>query len=319
MTLVLAVLVLGAMAAPHLLRLERASPALAAAIWLAALSLRALGAVFSATFVVLYLPSTALFTLVTHWCWHAVIPFIATHVPLSGHALGEAAVIAPAFVLAASMASVVVGLWRAGRRVRSLLARSVVGPGPRQSLVLADGQVLVAATGLRRPRVVISAGALMKFDDEELAASLEHEHGHIARRHRYVLVAAEICRALARFIPGTRAAVRELVFHLERDADSFAVSRRQDPRALASAICKAAGATSFPAPATALSGGVVSRRVRLLLDHEAPRSPRTQIPLRLLAGVMIALVIAGAGALPAVAHAGLHEAAGLASAQHCPR
>lgn len=317
MTLVLAALVLSAIAAPHLLRLEGASPALAASIWLAALSLRALGAVFSAMFVVLYLPSTALFTLVTHLCWHAVIPFIATHLPLSGHALGDAAVIAPAFVLAASTTSVIVGLWRAGRRVSRLLAGAVVGPGPRDSLVLADGDVLVAAAGLRRPRVVISAGALVSFDDEELAASLEHEHGHIARRHRYVLIAAEICRALARFIPGTRAAAQELVFHLERDADSYAVSRRQDPRALASAICKAAGASIFPAPSMALSGGVVSRRIRLLLDHEE-QPARTQLPFLLLAGVMIALAIAGVGVLPAVAHAGIHEVGGLAATPHCP-
>ena len=317
MTVAFAALLAAAIGAPHLLCLERVSPALAAAVWLGALSLRALAAIFSAIFVVLYLPTTEVFTLVTHWCWHAVIPFLATHLPLSGHALGDAAIIAPAFVLSASVLSVVVGLWRAARRVQRLLAHTVVGPGPRQSLVLADGDVMVGAAGLRRPQVVISAGALVSFDDQELSASLEHEHGHIARRHRYVLIAAEICRALARFVPGTRVAARELVFHLERDADRYAVARCQDPRALASAICKAAGAAMLPTPATSLGGGVVSRRIRLLLTEDE-RPPQSQGAARLLALVMATLVVSGASALPAAAHAGFHQAGSVATLHHCP-
>jgi len=72
--------------------------------------------------------------------------------------------------------------------------------------------VLVAAAGLRKPRVVVSAGALLNLDDEELAASLDHEHGHIVRRHRYVLVAAELCRALARLFPEHAAPSRSSPF-----------------------------------------------------------------------------------------------------------
>jgi len=117
MTLAVAVLVSTTICAPHLLRLERCSPTVAATIWLAALALRAISALFCAVFVVFYLPTTGLFSLITHWCWHAVIPFIAAHVPLNGHALTDAALIAPAFVLAISTLSVAVGLWRAARRV----------------------------------------------------------------------------------------------------------------------------------------------------------------------------------------------------------
>lgn len=57
-------------------------------------------------------------------------------------------------------------------------------PDPRESLLLADATVLVAAAGLRKPRVVVSAGALLNLDHEELAASLDDEYGHIVRRHR---------------------------------------------------------------------------------------------------------------------------------------
>jgi bla regulator protein blaR1 len=317
-TAALATFVVAALAAPHALRLERASAGLAASIWLAALALRALTAVFCALFVVFYLPATELFAAVTHWCWHAVLPLIATHLPLDGHALGDVAVIAPASVLAASALSVTVGLWRAARRVRLLLQRAVVGPGPAQSLVLADSDVLVAAAGLRRPQVVVSAGALMTFDDEELAASLEHEHGHIARRHRYVLVLAELCRALARFLPGTRTAGRELVFHLERDADRYAVARAHDPAALASAICKASESAAFSAPALALGGGVVSRRIRLLLDGEAGPQRRRELPLRAFATAMVALVALSVVALPGAARAGYDEAGSASTPRHCP-
>jgi Zn-dependent protease with chaperone function len=318
MTAALAALVALAIAAPHLLRLEQTSPGLAAFIWFSALALRALTALFCALFVVVYLPATELFVAVTHWCWHAVIPLIAAHLPLDGHALGDVALIAPAFALAASALSVGVGLWRASRRVRLLLRRAVVGPRPAQSLVLADGEVLVAAAGLRRPQVVVSAGALMALDDQELTASLEHEHGHIERRHRYVLVTAELCRALARFLPGTRTAARELTFHLERDADRYAVDRTNDPAALASAICKACESSAFSAPASALGGGVVSRRIRLLLDGEAHPPSRRDVPLRALATAMVALVTLGAAALPAAAHAGYHEASSASTVHHCP-
>jgi hypothetical protein len=51
-TVAFAGLVLAAIGAPHLLRLESAPPGLAAFIWLAALALRALTAVFCAIFVV---------------------------------------------------------------------------------------------------------------------------------------------------------------------------------------------------------------------------------------------------------------------------
>ena len=318
MTLALAALLIAAIGLPHLLRLEAASSALSATIWLSALILRALTAVFAAMFVVFFLPTTQLFSAVTHWCWHAVVPIIAAHLPLNGHALGDAAVVAPAFFLAASAISGVLGVWRAARAVRRLLARSVVGDGPGHSLVLADEQVVVAAAGLRRPRILVSAGALLTFDDEELAASLDHERGHIARNHRFLFVISHLCCAIARPLPGTRAAARELLFHLERDADRYAVSRRHDPNALASAIGKAAAAASAPGAARAmlgLGGGVVSRRVRLLVDGEASSTPTAA--LRLVAVAMIAVTLLALAALPAAAHTGYHEARSTPIVQHC--
>jgi hypothetical protein len=113
---------------------------------------------------------------------------------------------------------------------------------------------------------VVSAGALTSLDDGELYAGLDHERGHIDRRHRWVLVAAAVLRGLARPLPGTRAAAEELAFHLERDADRFALRRDNEPLDLATAICKAAGGANLGVTAMALNGGGAARRVRQLLE-----------------------------------------------------
>ena len=315
---VVAVALVVAIIAPHLLDLDRVKPVTAAGIWLGALGLRALTATLTVIAVLLWFPTTQLFQLVTYWCWHTVLPFLAQHLPLDGYAIGGFAVVLPLLLLLASLLSVSFGLWRAARGVRRLLEATTVGPGPQESLVLADGDVLVAAAGLRRPQVVISAGALTLLDDEELAASLAHERGHIDHRHRWILVLAELFWAFARFLPGTRAASRELQFHLERDADAFAVSHAHDPAALASAICKAAVRNPFGTTVTRLGGGSVARRIRLLLDGDAaPGRPRDRLAPKAVATAIAVATALGFGALPAAGHAALHERAPSPAPQHC--
>jgi Zn-dependent protease with chaperone function len=204
-TQALTVLLIVGIAVPHLLPLSSASPAVAATIWLSALCLRALTALYVALYLVLFFPGTRLFSAVTHWCLHTVLPLLATHMGLHGHRVGDAASILPAFVLAFSLISVAVGVVRAARSVQALLTRSSLGQGPGDTLIVSGPGVLLAAAGITRPRVFVSAGALTTLDDDELAAGLDHERAHIARRHRFILVFAELCRSLARFVPGTRA------------------------------------------------------------------------------------------------------------------
>lgn len=302
MTWLLAALALtAAIAAPHVLRLDAAPPALAAGVWLCALLLRAVGSLLAAVSLELFVPVTRAYDPLSHVCALGV----------SGHSLGDAALALPAFVLAGSMIAALLQLMYAARAVARL---TTVGNGPGGSLLVADGELLVAAAGLRHPRVLVSAGALLALDDDELEASLEHERGHIARRHRYVLVVSELARSLGRFVPGTRAAARELLFHLERDADRFAL-RRHSPTALASAICKAA-LHEPPRGVMALGGaGVVSRRVRQLLDT-APL-PRPSLGVVAVVPLMIALLAVSAATLPFVAHATMHHAHRRAPAHHC--
>jgi Zn-dependent protease with chaperone function len=297
-----AALLIAAIGVPHLVRLDRAPPGFAAAIWLSALLLRALASTVAVIALQIYVPVASWFAPLGAWC------FDAGAAVLSGHGALDVMLALPALVLAGSLIWVILGLWRTSRDVQRLLRSSAVGPGPGDSVILADGALVVAVAGLRRPQVVVSAGALVELDDEELFASLEHERGHIALRHRYVVVAAELARAIGRFLPGTAAAARELVFALERDADRYAVSRHHDPAVLASAICKAARGGVPGLPTLALGGGVVVRRARLLLEAGAvAAAPRAHLGLVALAPIMVALVAASAIALPFVAHAEYHR------------
>jgi Zn-dependent protease with chaperone function len=321
MTLLLAGILAVGMGLPHVLRLRRAAPLAAAALWGASLALRALTAVFTVIYLVLFLPGTALFGALTHWCWHTVLPLAAAHLGLEGHRVGDAATVLPGFLVAASVVSVGVGVFRAARSVRRLIERHALGAGPGDSVIVGGPDVVMAAAGLRRPRVLVSAGALTKLDDDELNAGLDHERGHIARRHRFVQLFAQLCHAVGRFIPGSRRALTELAFHLERDADLWALRRANDPYALASAICKAAGATprrAFGAMSLANSG-VIERLDQLVGDEPLTASgPRTSV-LNGLAIAMVAVVLGGVALLPATAGAGVRQLGVDAPVRHCER
>jgi Zn-dependent protease with chaperone function len=283
---------------PHVVPLERLSPRAAATVWLSALLLRALCALTAAVAVEVVVPTLGVMAPLARVCIHTPVR------ELTAHAAGDLVLALPALALAVSVTAALLGLWRAALRVRRLV-RDGVGPGPQGSIVIADREPLLAAAGLHHPRIVVSAGALLALDDAELAAALAHERGHIARGHRYVLLTGHLARSLACCLPGTRAALRELVFELERDADHYALARRHHPAVLASAICKAATAALQP-PALMIGGGGVARRVRLLLAGENATLPRLHLAPLILAPMLAGLVLAGAIALPFVAHAAYH-------------
>lgn len=293
-------------------------PAAAVTVCLAALALRAVLVVLAAILIALWLPATSLFALLTHWCWHAVVPLITAHLGLSGHRLGDAATLAPTMALGVSLLSLVWGVAQAARSLHRLLGRRPL-PGPMGSVVVGGPEVLVAAAGLVRPRVVVSAGALTALDDEELAAGVEHERGHIARRHRFAVLIAELTAAVARPFSGTRTILAELLFHLERDADEYALDRRHDPLALASAICKA---TTFERPPTPLllslggSRGSVDR-VRALAAGGTGTRRRSRAG-SVLAGALATLTLVLALAVPSVAYADLHQLPPVPATHACP-
>lgn len=293
----LASVLAAAVAAPHLLPLHRVPPMGAASVWLLVLALRALVAIGGVLFVFLYLPQTGVFEAIADWCLHQVLPVLATHLGLSGHPLAHAALVLPALALAASLLWLSFGLVRAWLALRRQLRHSL-GRGPWGSTVVADERIVVAATALGRAQIVLSPAALDNLDEQELRASMAHEFAHLRRRHRPLLLVGSLLAALARLLPATRAAERELVFHLERDADQFAVRTTRDPLALASAICKAAGSATSPALAALGGRGRVSRRLDILVDGERPRSRSLESLVAGLAVLLAAGVLSLAVTLP---------------------
>jgi Zn-dependent protease with chaperone function len=307
---------LGVLALPHLWPRLWLRPSTGIALWLGVLALRSVIAAVAVLLLVLYLPSTEIFQLVTHWCFHAVLPVIAVHLGFSGHTLGDAALLVPALTLAISALFALHGAWRAARVVAAWKRSSSLGAGPRRSVVVGDSDVVVAAAGLRRPHVVVSTGALTKLDDEELEAGLEHEWGHIHRKHRFWALAGALMLAIARLLPGSKRAFEELHFHLERDADEYAVRRTGNPLALANAICKAA-VSDRPEPVALMSLAGYAGRGRLgaLLDR-----PQLGSVVR-ASGVFIALLpsalaLALLVSMPMIASIGVQQAAG-AVAHYC--
>lgn len=275
---------------PHALSLGRVRPSSAIAIWLSALVLRALLSVSAAAAFLTVMHGSATFHQFAGWCWHAVLPGVALHLSVNGHRLEMLALALPLLTLGFWGIARLVRIVRAHRTVRSALRRNSLGRGPFDSVVVGGSGVLVAAAGLVRPEVVLSTGALEQLDDEELAAGVAHECGHIARHHRWIMALAEICRSAGRFLPGSRYALEQVRLGIERDADDWAVSRTSNPLALASAICKAASVSPGPV-VTALGGsGTTSRVDRLIAGGQS--SPRLSRALSTsLAVAMISLSV----------------------------
>ncbi len=318
MAMAMAVAVACGIVLPHAVGMRDVDPMTAAAVWLVSLSLRAFSGLFLVVTVLLFLPASGAFTALTHWCWHAILPLAATHLGLGGHAVGGLVTIVPAMLLGASLASIVFGLARAARAVRRLLAKEGLGRGPEGAIIVGGSEVMLAAAGFTRPKLVVSAGALVQLDEAELGAALAHERGHIIRRHRWLLAFGEICRGLGRIVPGARAAQRQLAFQLERDADRWA-TRGHDRVALASAICKAGlSRTRDTVGYSMLSGHAgASHRVDELLD-ETGRRRRGRVWLLRASATMGVVLLVGLSALtPSTVAAGhaKRDAAGVAD--HC--
>lgn len=321
MTLAVAAIAAAGIAAPHLLRLQRVSPVTAIILWFSSLALRALLGVLGVVYLLFFLPRTGVFAALTHWCLHTAFPALADELEVEGHGLGDLALYVPGVALAGSLVFACISTARKAVAARHLVERHVVGTGPRNSLMVGGHDVLLAVAGLARPRIVVSAGALASLDARELCAALDHEQAHIARRHRFIMLAAIALRAVGRPLPGTHRAARELAFHLERDADNSALKHRNDRLALASAICKAATSTDTARlPVIARLGDAgVGERVGELLDESPTRSPmRGAAALNGLATAMVACTLLLAAILPTAAVAGARaDAHGTHHDEHC--
>jgi hypothetical protein len=290
---------------PHALRLHRVPPFTAVALWLSSLALGAFACLLAAVSLVFHLPGTGLFVTLTHWCAHVSLPARESPLALEGHGMAQLALYVPGVVLGASLVWTCVANVRGARAAQHLIAEHAVGRGPRDCLIVGGSDVLFAVAGLVHPRIMVSAGALTALDDDELAAGLNHEAGHIARHHRFVMLLAVALRALGRPVPGGSRALRELAFHLERDADRWALRADGDRVALASVMCKAAAARRSGPPAFGrLDSGDVPERLGQVLDTGAGTTRRARVLCTALATGMVMLTLLIGAAVPALAVSG---------------
>lgn len=314
-TLGAAVGLIGLAALAPLLPLDKAAPLAAAGAWLSAVAARAILVVLLALLVVFYAP-TPLIGAIGHWCVAVPLPLAELELVITGHLLAQVIVITPAVIAGVSLCRALVRTWREARRVSRLLDTELLWIAPGDAAVVAGGGVFVATAGISKPRLVVSTGALVALDDDELAASLDHERGHIRRGHRFILLACDVFMGLACFVPGARAARPEIAYHLERDADQWSLRRNHDPVVLARAICKAALTPATGPALTGLATGRTVRRVETLLRTDQGLAPRRRVATGMSVGLALTCVLA-LSAVPATAAAGVHEWRHHQPERHC--
>ena len=170
-----------------------------------------------------------------------------------------------------------------GTRVRALRRRhremvDLLGSEDAGVRVLEHAAPMVycvpAVTG---SRVVVTAGARARLDDDALAAVLAHERAHIRARHDLVVEAFTVLHdAFPRFVT-SRSALAEVRLLVEVLADR-AARRRLGPAPLVRALAALVGSPVPPAALGAAgsgdpgdTGGEVAARIGLLRDERPHR------------------------------------------------
>lgn len=248
----------------RVLPLDRVTAPTAIVIWCCVLAIGAITDVLVAALAIVYLPETGLYSFIASFCVHVTVPVISPHVGFSGHTALHAVMALPVLGLFTStvwlVSRITNGLWTLRSRLRGSV-ETVDGWA-----LIQDDRIVLGVAPLGRGRIVVSDATLKAMDPAELEAGLNHEVGHIRRRHRSIMLVSRVLAALAFAFPGTRQAQRNLFQALERDADEYAVRQTRDPLSLASAICKAATGPSS-AGGIGLAGGRISRRLDYLEGH----------------------------------------------------
>jgi Zn-dependent protease with chaperone function len=199
---------------------------------------------------------------------------------------------------------------KAGRRTRAHAeAARITG---RRLAVTGDGEAGGATVVLDAPQraaycvpgrpaaIVLTSGALAVLDRAQLGAVLAHERAHLAGRHHLLI---SLSRGLAASFPGVPVFTRgpaEVAKLAELCADDAAARRTGRPALVAALLAMGTG-TAVPAPALAVTSGVVTARVHRLLDPPG-RSRHARYGLALGAVMLVlaavsSLVIAFAGPL----------------------
>jgi hypothetical protein len=214
--------------------------------------------------------------------------------------MGDIAGIVPAVLLMASALLSITRISKGNRDLARWLRRCSLGSGPSGSLIVRDGEMVLAAAGVVAPHVLVSPPTLLLLEDDELDAGLQHEFGHVKRRHLMVSACGLVLRDISKALPAGQEVFDRLTYYLERDADEYAVRRTGSPGALARAICKLATSKSTEhglALAAARRPGIHDRLDHLV--HHRPSAVRGNLSLvagvLAISGVAIAALTAAAG------------------------
>lgn len=199
-------------------------------------------------------------------------------------------------------------LQRAGRRTRAhaeaarITGRRLPVKGGGATVVLDAPQPAAYCVPGRPAAIVLTSAALAVLDRDQLGAVLAHERAHLAGRHHLLI---SLSRGLAASFPGVPVFTHgpaEVARLAELCADDAAARRTGRPALVAALLAMGTGA-AVPAPALAVTSGVVTARVHRLLDPpRRGRHARYGVALAavaLLLASVSGLVIVFAGPLAA--------------------
>lgn len=282
--------------------------ALARAGWMAPAPLLAIATYLAAAWSViaslglagltLAVHATALGSVFSQLIGACVLRLRATYASPGGTAMAGAGLVLSG-VVAARTAFTAVGHLRAARRqaLRHAQSARLVGrpDGALGVVLLEHAQPTAYCVAGRHPTVILTTGALLALDADQLDAVLAHERAHLAWRHHVLLAMAGIGRRALPFLPLMREVEVQVERLVELHADDTAKGAR-DPESLASALVVLAAANSAPGPApgahsasvlAATATDAVQRIHRLL----RPAEPLGGLRRQLLRAMPIALVL----------------------------
>jgi Zn-dependent protease with chaperone function len=145
--------------------------------------------------------------------------------------------------------------------------------------LVADPSPQAFCAGLLRPRVYISTGAVALLSADELAAVVEHESHHAARRDPLRLLTAQVVGDAFFFLPALRHLRTRYAALAELAADEAAIRRLGGPQPLASAML------AFGEQSSGAVVGFSAERV----DHLLGVGPRWKLSLAMLLWMFVAV------------------------------
>lgn len=169
--------------------------------------------------------------------------------------------------------------------------------------VVAAPRPFAFAYGWVRPRICISTGLVERLAEQELAAVLHHEGWHVARRDPLRLLVVRTIGAAFAFVPPVRRLVRLYLVAVEIAADRHVVGAMGDPRSLAGALVKVAGA---PVAAPAFEGHAEARIAALIGEPVATTGWRSRTAAAVLLLELVPLVVLLRGGTPVLAGVWTH-------------